>query len=58
MGEIVNLKRAKKAKARTEKEIEAAGNRVKFGAPKPLRKLAKARVEKEMRDIDAHKKDD
>ena len=58
MGEVVNLKRAKKAKARAEKEKEAEGNRAKFGTPKRLHDLAKARAARETRDIDAHKRDD
>ena len=57
MGEIVNLRRAKKTKARSEKEKIAAENRTKFGTPKSLRDLAKARSEKEKRDVDAHKRD-
>ena len=43
MGEIVNLRRARKAKARDEKEKAADANRVVHGTPKALRNLAKAR---------------
>jgi hypothetical protein len=58
MGEIVNLRRAKKAKARAAKEKDAEANRAKFGTPKGLRDLEAARREKDRRDIDAHKRDE
>ncbi|HEY8947289.1 MAG TPA: DUF4169 family protein [Rhizomicrobium sp.] len=57
MAEIVNLRRVKKAKARAEKEREADANRRKHGTPKTVRDLAKARDDKAVRDIDAHKLD-
>ncbi|MES2294775.1 MAG: DUF4169 family protein [Pseudomonadota bacterium] len=56
MGEIVNLRRARKAKARDEKEKTADANRVLHGTPKDMRDLAKARTAKSARDLDAHKK--
>ncbi|HUE63963.1 MAG TPA: DUF4169 family protein [Rhizomicrobium sp.] len=46
MTEIVNLRRARKAKAKAEKEKTAEANRVLHGTPKHLRNLAKARKEK------------
>jgi len=58
MAEIVNLKRAKKAKARAAAEEAAAANRTQFGTPKAARKLAKAKQEKEAARVDAHKLDD
>ena len=58
MAEIVNLRRARKAKARVEKEREADANRAKHGVAKPIRDLAKARDAKARRDIDAKKLDD
>jgi hypothetical protein len=39
MSEIVNLRRARKAKARSEKEKTAADNRVKHGVAKSVRAL-------------------
>ena len=57
MAEIVNLRRARKAKARDEKEKAADANRVLHGTPKDMRDLAKARSEKSARDLDARKKD-
>jgi hypothetical protein len=55
--EIVNLRRARKAKDKSEKAKTADANRVTHGTPKSLRNLAKARAEKEQRDLDAHKKE-
>jgi len=55
MAEIVNLKRARKQKARKTKEKAAEANRIKHGVAKPARELAKAREEKAVRDIEAHK---
>ena len=45
MAELINLRRARKAKARANKEKQAEVNRVAHGTPKVLRKLEKARAE-------------
>jgi hypothetical protein len=58
MVEIVNLRRARKSKARAEKETTAADNRVQFGVPKRDRNLGEALGEKASREIDKHKLDD
>jgi hypothetical protein len=55
MAEIVNLRRARKAKARGEKDHEAEVNRVKHGVAKSTRDLAKTRAEKDRRSIDAQR---
>ena len=57
MAEIVNLRRARKAKARDAKASEADANRTKHGIAKPVRELAKARKEKDAQVVDAHKLD-
>lgn len=57
-GEIVNLRRARKAKKRAADAALAEANRVKHGVPKSSRDLAKARREKDERAADAHKLDD
>jgi hypothetical protein len=57
MAEIVNLRRARKAKGRDEKAREAEANRAKHGIAKPVRDLAKARAEKEKNAADAHQLD-
>jgi hypothetical protein len=55
--EIINLNRARKAKARDGKAKKADENRVLHGTPKHLKRLGKARDAKARRDLDAHKKD-
>ena len=47
MAEIVNLRRAKKQKARAAKEREASSNRARFGTAKSYQKVTLARSEKE-----------
>jgi Domain of unknown function (DUF4169) len=55
MAEIVNLRRARKAKARAEKDKTAQVNRVAHGVAKPARKLAEAKAEKAERALTGHK---
>jgi hypothetical protein len=57
MAEIVNLNRARKAKAKTEAEKTAANNRIKHGTPKHLRKLGEAERKKAERDIEQKRLD-
>lgn len=57
MAEIVNLKRAKKARARVAADEKAAANRVTHGTPKHLRKLGQAKAELDARKVDGHKLD-
>lgn len=57
MGDIVNLRRARKAKARVAAGNEAAANRAIFGTPKPARDLTKARSAKQQRDLEAGRLD-
>jgi hypothetical protein len=60
MADIINFRRAKKAKARAVKTAEADANRIKHGVPKSERNLAQARVDKDRKTAEAHKlsKDD
>lgn len=55
MGEIVNLRRARKEKARTARADKAAENRLLHGTPKGVRDLTKARSEKADRRLEAHR---
>jgi len=57
MAEIVNLRRARKAKAIKEKAAEAETNRVAHGTPKHLRNVTKARSEKAGAELEAHRLD-
>ncbi len=58
MAEIINLRRARKAKGRGEKERAAEANRAKHGVTKPIRDLVKARTDKSAHDLDAQRLDD
>lgn len=57
MGEIVSLRRVRKQKARTEKEKEAAANRVKFGRSREEREFTDARRLQAEHRLDDHKRD-
>lgn len=57
MADIVNLRRARKSKARGEREKDAAANRMQHGTPKHLRQTAKVNTEKETRAHVLHKLD-
>jgi Domain of unknown function (DUF4169) len=54
MGEIVNLRKARKRAARQREDERAAANRVKHGRSKAERTLQSARSEKQRRLLDAH----
>ena len=54
MVEIVNLRRARKAKERAEKEKTAEANRVLHGTPKHLRKLSEAEKAKAEQRLSGH----
>lgn len=55
MSQIINLRQARKAKARGEKETQAAANRVHFGTPKALRKKGEALADLAAKRLDGHK---
>lgn len=57
MSKVVNLKHARKTKARAAKEVVAEANRVKHGISKSKHKLAKARAEIAAREHGKHKLD-
>jgi hypothetical protein len=56
MGEIVNLRRARKRRAGAQAEVEAAANRIAFGVSKSAR--SKAKVERALADgrLEAHRR--
>jgi hypothetical protein len=58
MAEIINLRQARKQKARAEKEARADQNRIAFGRTKADRKLTKAEQELAKSRLDSHKRDD
>jgi hypothetical protein len=55
MAEIINLNRARKAKARTEKDKTAQANRIAHGTPKALKKLSEAQTDKAEKGLSGHK---
>ncbi len=55
MAEIINLRDARKAKARTEKEAKAESNRIAFGRPKKAKTLAEAKKAIEVSRHEGHK---
>ena len=57
MGEVVNLRKARKAAARRRDEIDAVENRARFGRSKTERVLQKAQSDKRRRELDAHRID-
>ena len=54
MAEVVNLRRARKAKLRAEKEAVAAQNRARFGRPQHGRKLTATLEEKREHSLSLH----
>ncbi len=57
MAEIVNLRQARKRKARAGREDEAARNRAAHGRPKAERQLDRKRAEQAQTHLDAHKRE-
>ena len=53
--ELINLRRARKAKERSEKEKTAEANRILHGTPKALRNLEKARKDKADQGLSGHR---
>lgn len=58
MAEILNLNRARKAKAKTTDKAAAAENRAKFGRSKTEKALETARAEKLARALDGAKREE
>lgn len=56
-GDIVNLRQARKVRARREKETRAAENRVQFGRSKSEKNLTRTTAEKSAAHVDAHKRE-
>ena len=58
MAEIINLRQARKHKARAEKEARADQNRIAFGRTKAEKNLTKAERDLAKSRLDAHQRDD
>jgi len=57
MGDVINLRQVRKAKARAERETAAEVNRLAFGRTKAERRRTETEAEKAARDLDAHRLD-
>ncbi|BCB19090.1 DUF4169 family protein [Bosea sp. ANAM02] len=57
MAEIINLRQARKQKARAQAEKTAEQNRIAFGRTKAERRLTEAERDKAARHIDGHRLD-
>ncbi|TWT02025.1 DUF4169 family protein [Reyranella sp. CPCC 100927] len=58
MAEIVNLRQARKRKARAEREQSAEANRLKFGRPKAEKAHDRLENERATRVHDSHRRED
>jgi hypothetical protein len=58
MAEIINLRQARKQKARAEKEARANENRIAFGRTKAEKNLSQAEQDLAKSRLDSHKRDD
>ncbi len=57
MGEVVNLRRVRKAKARAASALEAGANRSKFGLSRVERETASSLRDLESARLDGHKRE-
>ena len=55
MGEIVNLRRARKQAERKSSEQTAAANRMAYGRSKAERALEQAKDERSLHELDQHR---
>lgn len=58
MSDILNFNKARKAKARLDKEKQASANRAKYGMTKEEKRRKKRDTEKLQRHLDGHKRGD
>jgi Domain of unknown function (DUF4169) len=55
VGDLLNLRRARKGRDRKRKEAEAAENRIAFGLTKAERRRLDSERDKVERDLEGHK---
>jgi len=55
--DVINLRRARKAKARDERERDAAENRIAFGRTKAEKQESAAEQRLAERKVDAHRRE-
>ncbi len=54
---LINLNKARKAKAKSEAKTLAAENRAKFGLSRAQKTAAKAEADKLAREVEGHKRE-
>lgn len=57
MGDVVNLRSARKAKQRGEAQAQAAANRARFGETKAEKAKRSAEAQRHLRTVDGAKRD-
>lgn len=57
MGEIVNLRRVRKARTKAQDEAVAAGNRVTFGLSRAQKQAAATEQARAARQLDGHRRE-
>lgn len=58
MSDIINLRQARKAKARHAKDVVAEANRAKHGISKSAHKRAQVAAERDASKVEAHRLDE
>jgi uncharacterized protein DUF4169 len=58
MADVVNLRRARKAKKRAAAETQAQANRVSFGRTRAEKEKTQAENDAARRNLEGHKRDD
>jgi hypothetical protein len=58
MAELINLNRARKAKAKAAGKAQASENRVRFGQTKAAKSTSKREAERACRDLEGKKLED
>ena len=58
MGEVINLRQVRKAKARAESEQKASVNRMQFGRRKEDKELLRKLDERAEKNLDGHQRED
>jgi hypothetical protein len=57
MADLINLNKARKARAKAAAKAEAVENRIRFGRTRQDKEAGRAAAEKLARDTDAHKRE-
>ena len=58
MAEVINLRRARKARTRAEAAVQADANRAAFGRPRAEKQAQKAEADRLVRTLDGARRDD